>query len=120
MQVTCDTHIVSESYMFVKSHKGEIGNMSQSNDLSPMGLKIDAIREKREITLYRVGKNAQMDHSQLYRIMRGKVQPTRKTLLRICKALNCTEQEAAEIFKGTGYVAPSVDELEEQSVSPAA
>ena len=94
--------------------------MSEANTLSPIGIKIDTIRERHGITLYRVGKNAQMDHSQLYRVMRGKKQPTRKTLLRICRALHCTEQEAAEIFASTDYVAPSSQELEDQEISSAA
>lgn len=91
--------------------------MSQSKKLSSIGLQIDEIRQRRTgLTLYRVAKNAHMDYSQFYRVMRGNL-PTRETLLRVCRAMKCSIQEANEIFKLTDYRFPSPDELE---VSPEA
>jgi transcriptional regulator with XRE-family HTH domain len=89
--------------------------MGQSDTLSPIGEQIDTVRLRRnKLTLYRVAKNAKMDYSQFYRIMRGKSRPTRESLLRICRALGCDEQEAAEIFKLTDYRMPTQEELDEE------
>jgi transcriptional regulator with XRE-family HTH domain len=87
--------------------------------LNTIGLRIDAIRQKHGLTLYRVAKNAGMDYAQFYRMMRGKGQPARESLIRICKALGCNVQEASEIFFDTNYRLPSSEELEEAS-QPAA
>lgn len=94
--------------------------MAQSNRLSAIGLQIDAVRQRHGLTLYRVAKNADMDYAQLYRTMRGKGQPARETLLRICKALGCTIEEAAEIFSKTEYRAPDTNELDEASLAMTA
>lgn len=89
-----------------------------SKDLSPIGLKMDAIRQRHDLTLYRVAKNAGMNYSQFYRVMRGSA-PTRDTLLRICRALGCNAEEAGEIFKLTDYRAPTTEELEEDGTVAA-
>jgi predicted transcriptional regulator len=90
-----------------------------SKNLSPIGLQIDAIRQRRaELTLYRVAKNAKMDYSQFYRVMRGKI-PARDTLLRICRALGCNLNEANEIFSLTEYREPTQQELDEDIRQPA-
>lgn len=90
-----------------------------SKDLSPIGLRIDSIRRRRsDLTLYRVAKNASMNYSQFYRLLRGTA-PTRETLLRICRALGCDVNEAHEIFDLTDYRHPSEQELDEES-KPAA
>jgi transcriptional regulator with XRE-family HTH domain len=51
----------------------------------------------------------------LTRVLQGKSRPSRDMLLRLCRALECTPQEAAEIFSETDYRAPSLEELEEDS-----
>lgn len=92
--------------------------MAQQNSLSTLGERIDAARKRRNMTWYRVAKDAHMDYSQLYRSVRG-THPTRDSLLRICRALNSSPQEAAEIFAATDYRAPDAEELEEERVSAA-
>jgi DNA-binding Xre family transcriptional regulator len=90
--------------------------VSQSNSpLSPLGERIDAVRKQRnKYSQYRLAKDAQLDYSQLYRILRGKSNPSRQSLLRICRALGCSLQEATEIFDLSPLHAPSQDELEDE------
>ncbi len=82
--------------------------------LSPVGILIDAVRNKRDIALTQLALTAQLHYTQLYRIMHGLSNPSRDSLLRICRALKCTPVEATEIFNQTEYRAPSQDELEEE------
>jgi transcriptional regulator with XRE-family HTH domain len=71
-------------------------------------------------TPHRLGKDANIDTAYAYRVLKGQSYPSRDILLRICKALDCTQQEAAEIFATTDYRAPSPEELEEEVGSRAA
>ena len=48
----------------------------------------------------------------LTRIIHGDATPSRKMLLRICKALGCSLEEATRIFAESEYRAPSPEELE--------
>lgn len=96
--------------------------MNKQNDLGP---QIDAARERKSArsggyTLYRLAKDAGVDYSQLHRIVRGKSMPSRVTLIKICRALGCTEQEAADLFSFTEYRTPAADELDEASLAMTA
>jgi DNA-binding Xre family transcriptional regulator len=92
--------------------------MSQSNKLSAVGSQIDAAIKRRGISLYRLAKNAKMDYGQLHRMTRGT--PSRDNLLKICRALGCSQQEALEIFNETDYRMPTTEELEREEEESAA
>jgi transcriptional regulator with XRE-family HTH domain len=90
-----------------------------SSQLSPVGKKIDIVRRRRNIALTRLAPLAKLNYSQIYRIMHGLSKPSPESLLRICQALNCTQEEAAEIYAETPFRAPSPEELEEESIRAA-
>jgi len=56
----------------------------------------------------------------LSRVMRGQAMPSRDMLLRLCRALECSTEEAAEIFSHTDYRAPTDEELEDEDSHVAA
>lgn len=90
--------------------------MAQLKSLTPIGERIDAARQRRGLSLYRVAKNAHMDYAQLHRTMRNTA-PTRESLLKICKAIGCTSQEMEGIFTEAKYLAPTQEELEDEEES---
>jgi transcriptional regulator with XRE-family HTH domain len=51
----------------------------------------------------------------LTRVIRGEATPSRKMLLRICRALGCTLEEAAKLFAETDYREPAPEELSAES-----
>lgn len=67
----------------------------------------------RAYTSYRMGKEVHIDTAHAYRIMHGKLLPSRELLMRICKVLGCNHQEITEIFNATDYRMPTEEELEE-------
>jgi predicted transcriptional regulator len=84
--------------------------------LSPVGAQIYAVRSHKNILLTQIAKNAKLDYSQLYRIMYGLSKPSHESLVRICKALSCTYQEAQDIMHAAGYHL-SPDELDEEEAA---
>jgi predicted transcriptional regulator len=87
---------------------------------SPVGKQIEVVRKRRNIALTKLAPLAKLNYSQLYRIMHGFSKPSPESLLRICRALCCTQEEAAEIYAETPFRAPSLEELEEEVGSRAA
>lgn len=90
--------------------------MKQINN-DTLGGKIVAARERKSerigrYTLYRLAKDTNIDHGYLHRIVNNKSLPSREKLIKICHALDCTPEEAAEIFAETDYRSPSPEELE--------
>jgi len=69
---------------------------------------------QKNMSLGQLTKDARLDYSQLYRIMHGSSHPSYESLLRICRALQCTPEEAGEIFGQTNYRTPDPGELEEE------
>jgi transcriptional regulator with XRE-family HTH domain len=63
-------------------------------------------------SLRKLAKDAGTVQPYLTRVIRGEATPSRKMLLRICKALGCSQEEAADIFAETEYREPSSEELE--------
>ncbi len=80
--------------------------------LSPVGVKIHAVRVRKDIMLTQIARKADLQYTQVYRIMHGLSNPSYSSLLRICKALQCTPHETSEIFSATPFRAPTQDELE--------
>jgi transcriptional regulator with XRE-family HTH domain len=94
--------------------------MQQSNKSGTLGSQIDTARERKSAkigsyTLYRLAKDAKIDYSHLSRVIHGKSLPSRDKLIKICKALDCSPEEAKEIFKATEYREPTEEELKEES-----
>lgn len=65
--------------------------------LVQLGKRISEIRESRKITQYRLAKDLFMEQSNLARIEDGNTNPTVKTLLKICDAL---DTEMIVLFRG--------------------
>lgn len=65
-------------------------------------------------SLRRLADDAGTVQPYLTRVVHGKSTPSRGVLLRICRALECTPDEAAEIFAQTDYREPSPEELSEE------
>ena len=57
--------------------------------LKKLGKSISSIREKKNMTQYKLAKEIFTNQSNLARIEEGKVNPTVKTLLKISSALRC-------------------------------
>lgn len=51
---------------------------------------------------------------RIHTIVHGKTLPSRNLLIKICKVLGCSLQEANEIFNLTDYRPPAPDELEDK------
>lgn len=64
--------------------------------LIELGKRIARIREGKKITQYRLAKDLFMEQSNLARIEDGNTNPTVKTLLKICDALDI---KMVDLFK---------------------
>lgn len=64
--------------------------------LVKLGKRIAEIRESKNITQYRLAKDLFMEQSNLARIEDGNTNPTVKTLLKICDALDI---QMVDLFK---------------------
>lgn len=74
-----------------------------STPLSLLGKKIDEIRTEKNIVLGQMAKDAQLNYSQVWRIMHGHSNPVRESVTKLCHALHCTQQERRELFHAAGY-----------------
>jgi transcriptional regulator with XRE-family HTH domain len=86
----------------------------KTSQLSLLGMRIDTIRVQKGCGLGHLAVDARLNYSQIYRIMHGGSNPSRDSLLRICRALRCTPEESARIFAETDYRAPTSEELLEE------
>ena len=92
--------------------------MPQKNtDWNELGKQIEIVRERRvDYSLYRLAKDAKIDYSYLYRLMHDHtINPSKKKIVSICRALRCSVQEAAAIFDAAGYRAPTPEELQDEA-----
>ncbi len=64
-------------------------------------------------SLHNLAHDASTVQPYLTRVTHGKSMPSREKLIGLCKALECSQQEAIEIFKQTDYRAPTQEELDE-------
>lgn len=80
-------------YSRILIQQSRIMEINLDNYLEKLGKNIARIREKKNITQYKLAKEIFTDQSNLARIEEGKVNPTVKTLLKISSALKCDLKE---------------------------
>lgn len=95
-----------------------------TSNLSKLGSFILAASERKakrqglkRYSLRSLATDAGTAQPYLTRVIHGRAHPSRNMLIKLCKALNCTPQEAAEIFSATEYRAPGLDEMELPAVA---
>ena len=71
------------------------------------------IADRRGISLREIARQMGINHSQVSRHINGITSFSREWLISLCKVLECTDQQAIEIFKQTDYRAPTQEELDE-------
>ena len=69
--------------------KGEKIYARKSKDIVDIGQKIRKKRISKGLTMMELSYESDIDYRQIGRIERGETNFTIKTLLRICKTLNC-------------------------------
>ena len=69
--------------------KGEKTYARKSKDIIDIGQKIRKKRLSKGLTMMELSFESDIDYRQIGRIERGETNFTIKTLLRICKTLNC-------------------------------
>jgi len=70
-------------------------------------------RNGRALSLREISLESNTGYAYIYRVFHGDAMPSRIYLFKICKALQCSEQEASSIFKLTDYRAPESGELDD-------
>ena len=84
------------------------------------GLVMNASKRK-GLSLRELTKRAEIkNHSQVSRALRGQASMKREMLTKICAALECSQQERADIFHAAGYLSPEEMDEEEESSHAAA
>lgn len=79
--------------------------------ISQLGILIQKAADMKNCTLRGLAKLAGTTEPHLSRIVRGKSQPSREMLIKICKALGCTLEETARIFAESDWRKPAPEEL---------
>jgi DNA-binding Xre family transcriptional regulator len=84
-------------------HLGDLIQEAIARKIERAGLKKYSIRQ--------LAGDANTSEPHLSRIVRGQSQPSRELLLKICRALECTMEEAAKIFAESDWRKPTLEEL---------
>jgi Cro/C1-type HTH DNA-binding domain len=69
--------------------------------------------EFKRYAAYRLGKEVGINTAYAYRVLHAQSMPSREILIKICRVLECSPQEAQEIMHAAGYHL-SPDELDEE------
>lgn len=82
--------------------------------------KLSKKGELKPYSSYRLGKDAGIDPAYAYKVLHGRSLPSRDVLIRMCKALGCSQEEIAEIFRVSDYWPPDAEELDEARLAMTA
>lgn len=73
-----------------------------------------AIASRKGFSVRKIATGMGVNHSQISRPLNGKTSFKRDWLIYLCRVLDCSPQETAEIFAQTDYRLPDPDELDEE------
>ncbi len=76
----------------------------------------DRVQKNKKYSMRYIAQDTGVDYGHINRVFHGQALPSRKVLINICKALDCSYQEAQEVMNVAGY-SLSQNELEEERPS---
>lgn len=77
-----------------------------------VGRILDAKRKGLGWSKRALARSANVNHSQIVRLLSGHTSPTTALLKKVCDGLQCSTAERSEIYHAAGYLSP--EEIDEE------